>query len=137
VPFITWWPTHVPTARVCEEFITALDVLPSFAHITGASLPQGHALDGFDVSDVWLGRKDARSPRTTLYSLYGLNKKRLESLRSDHWKLHLLESPALYDLGSDPAESRDVSSEHPDIVRSLSRIAKEIRKTTGIPEPAP
>jgi arylsulfatase A-like enzyme len=135
VPFITWWPKHIPAARVCDEFVSALDVLPSFAQLIGAPLPKDLALDGYDVSAVWLGAKDARSPRTTLYSVYGLNRKRLESLRSEHLKLHLLDSPALYDLRSDPAESHDVSSEHPDIVRRLNDIAKGIRQETGIPEP--
>jgi arylsulfatase A-like enzyme len=134
VPFIARWPGHVPAGRVCDEFISALDMLPTLAHLSGAILPESLVLDGFDISPILLGKREAHSPRTTLYSLYGLNKNRLESMRSGQWKLHLTHPPSLYDLGADVSESTDVSSEHPDIVKHLSELARHIRVETGLPD---
>ena len=71
---------HRYAARVCDEFVSTLDFLPTFARLAGAeNLPP--ALDGFDMGPVLFGEKGARSRRATLYSLYGLNQRRLESMR--------------------------------------------------------
>lgn len=134
VPCIAWWPGHVPAGRVCGEFISALDVLPTLAHLSRAILPENLVLDGYDVSAVLLGERGVQSPRTTLYSLYGLNKNRLESMRSGQWKLHLLNPPALYDLGADVPESTNVSDQRPDVVAHLIELAKRARAETGIPD---
>ena len=134
VPFLARWPGHVPAGRVCSEFISSLDMLPTLAHLAGAALPSDLVLDGFDITPVLLGQKEAHSPRMTLYSLYGLNKNRLESMRSGQWKLHLLNPPALYDLRTDLPESTNVSDQHPDVVAHLIELARRARAETGIPD---
>jgi len=126
VPFIAWWPGKVPAGRVCDEFITALDMLPTFARIAGTTPPA--KLDGLDQLDVLLGRPGTKSLRTTLYSLYGYKERRLESMREGHWKLHLDAPPKLFDLRADLAESNDVAALHPEIVQRLLKLAVEFRK---------
>ena len=123
VPCIAWWPGHVPAGRVCDEFVSTLDLLPAFARLAGKEPPAN--LDGFDISPVLLGEKDARSPRTTLYSLYGYGKNRFESMREGSWKLHLGTPPRLYDLRSDLAETTDVAAQHPEIVERLLKLGKD------------
>lgn len=133
VPCIAWWPGKVPRGRVCSEFISTLDILPSLSRLAKARETGDPVLDGYDVSGVLLGVAGAHSPRTALYSLYGLNKKRLESMRSGSWKLHLTSPPALYDLSVDLAETRDVSSEYPEVVQELTRLAEQTRREIEIP----
>jgi arylsulfatase A-like enzyme len=128
-PCIAWWPGRVPPGRVCDEFVSTLDLLPTFAKLAGTS-PSAH-LDGFDISPLLLGKKGAHSPRTTLYSLYGYAKNRFESMREDRWKLHLSVPPNLYDLRSDLAETTDVSAQHPEIVQRLSKLADKAREDMG------
>lgn len=130
VPFIAWWPGKVPAARRSDDFITTLDLLPTFARLAGAELPKDRPLDGFDVSPVLLGEAGARSPRTTLYSLYGLNAKRQESMREGRWKLHLTTPPQLFDLTVDPGEATDVAAKHPEVVERLTGLAKAVRTET-------
>jgi arylsulfatase A-like enzyme len=122
VPCIAWWPGHVPSGRACDEFVSTLDLLPTFARLAGTE-PKLATLDGFDISPVLLGEKGAHSPRTTLYSLYGYGKNRFESMREGRWKLHLGPTPKLYDLRGDFTESADVAAQHPEIVQRLLKLA--------------
>jgi arylsulfatase A-like enzyme len=128
VPCIAWWPTHVPAGRVCHEFMSTLDVLPTLAAILRTQPPASRVLDGYDMSGVLLGRTGARSPRTTLYSLYGYQANRHEAMREGQWKLHLADPPELYDLRTDPAETTNVASEHTDVVERLTALAAQHRE---------
>ncbi len=130
VPFIAWWPGAVPASRVCDEFISTLDTLPTLARLAGAKPPESGKLDGYDVSSVLLGQQGARSPRSTLYSLYGYKANRLESFRDGQWKLHLSTPPELYDLKSNVAEAPNIAPQHPEIVRRLSESARQVREET-------
>lgn len=142
VPFIVWWPGHVPAGRVDSAMTTGLDLLPSFAKLSGATLPSNLVLDGRDVSAEWLGKgtpaatAPSSEPRT-LYSLYGLNKRRLESFREGNWKLHLSDPPALYDLAGDPGETTNVATQHQDVVQRLKDKAEQVRAETKIPAVQP
>lgn len=127
VPCIAWWPGHVPANRVCAEFLSTLDLLPTLAKLIEAPAPAN--LDGLDQLDLLLNPQ-AKSRRTTLYSLYGYKERRLESMREGRWKLHLGAKPMLFDLQADVSETTDVSAQHPDIVQRLTEAAKGVREAT-------
>jgi arylsulfatase A len=135
VPCLAWWPGSVPAGRVCDEFLSTLDVLPTFAALVGTECK--HAVDGYDVSAVLLGQDGARSPRTTLYSLYAINQNRLESFREGRWKLHLTIPPQLFDLSQNLAEAPDVAARHADLVQRLSAAAVRLREETLSANPQP
>jgi arylsulfatase A-like enzyme len=130
VPCLAWWPGKVPAARVCDEFICTLDLLPTLARLAGTPPPNSPALDGYDVSPVLLGVAGAKSPRTSLYSLYGYKERRLESFRERHWKLHLTTPPELYDLGNDVSETTNLAAQHADVVKRLDEAARQTREAT-------
>lgn len=119
VPLIAWWPGTVPKGRVCGEFVTALEVLPSIAQLSKNRLPTGRELDGYDISPLLLGKEGARSPRTSFFSIYGFAKNRFESARSGSWKLHRASPPQLYDLARDLGEAHNLAADFPDKVREL------------------
>lgn len=127
VPCIAWWPGKVPANRVCAEFVSTLDLLPTFAHLVETPAPAN--LDGLDQLGLLLDPQ-AKSRRTTLYSLYGYKERRLESMREGRWKLHLNPKPQLFDLQTDLGETTDASAQHPDIVQKLTEAAKSIREAT-------
>lgn len=135
VPCIAWWPGHVPASRVCDEFISTLDLFPTFARLIDSPLPVDRPLDGYDISSVLFGANYPSSPRRTLYSLYGYKQNRRESFREDRWKLHVSKPPELYDLATDLAEASNVAAQHPELVERLSDAARHVREVTGaLPE---
>jgi arylsulfatase A len=134
VPFLAWWPAHIRASRVCADFITALDLLPTLAGLAGAAIPAPQPPDGRDLSSSWLGQEGSATPRdATLYAVYGYREKRLESIRTGPWKLHLTSPPALYNLSGDLGESTDVAGQHPEFIRRLSERAASLRLETRIP----
>ena len=124
VPCIMKWPVKIPAGKVNGELATTIDLLPTFASITGAALPV-HKIDGLDILPLIIGDQ-MESPRESLYYYYGRNN--LEAVRYKNWKLvlpHISRSyagvlpandgipgpyrrdtvaMALYDLRRDPGE---------------------------------
>lgn len=138
VPLIAWRPGTVPAARVNDEFITALDLWPTFAALTSADVPKTVQLDGHDISALFRGQPLVRPSRELLlYSVYGANRQRVESIRNAQWKLHLKPPVQLYDLKADAGEAANIASEYPDLLQRLSAIAEQTRRDTGISAPPP
>jgi arylsulfatase A-like enzyme len=83
-PFIARWPGHVPEARTTDEFVTAMDVHATIAHIIGAQLPPVKQ-DGIDLTPLLLGRPGAKGRSEFWY--YSTDE--LHAVRQGEWKLHL------------------------------------------------
>jgi arylsulfatase A-like enzyme len=120
VPFIAWWPGRLPAGRVCDDFLTTLELLPTIAAATGAKPARNVKLDGFDMLPVLRG--DKPSPRTEMFWEW----REQRAARVGKWKW--LESPkgggSLFDLSADLGEQRDLSGEQPEMLRQIqSRFA--------------
>lgn len=138
MPFIVRWPGHVPAGRVDERsLLSAVDLFPTLCAFAGAAVPQGAKLDGLDVSGAWLGTPvEKRGP---LFWEYGRNDKffhfgpdRSPSLavRRDNWKLLVNpdgSKPELYDLATDPAETRNLASANPALTKELVGLVEDWR----------
>jgi arylsulfatase len=159
VPFIAWWPDHVPEGAVCGEMACAIDLLPTFAKLIGAKLPK-HKIDGLDIWPLLAGQKDARNPHEA-YFFYGVpfgswSGAQLESVRTREWKLivphsyrtlggrkpgmdgwpgeyvkELIRVPELYDMRSDIEEKQNVAEKHPEIVKRMLELAEQCRVDLG------
>ena len=62
-PCIAWWPGKVPGGTTSQAIGSTLDLFPTIVKLAGGKLPTDRELDGFDLSQVLLG-KDARGPAT-------------------------------------------------------------------------
>jgi arylsulfatase len=56
------WPGHIAPGRVSNEIVHGVDLFPTIAAITGASVPTDRPIDGVDQSGFFLG-KSAKSAR--------------------------------------------------------------------------
>ncbi len=148
VPFIARWPEHLHENSVSDAYAMTIDLLPTFAGLTGTKLPEHH-IDGKDIWPV-LTHATEESPHEALFFYYG---RQLQAIRSGNWKLHLPHTyrvvdqvgadgfPGtytfpetgleLYDLSLDIAESNDVAAEHPEVVTYLSGLADSVRAVLG------
>lgn len=133
VPFIVRWPTRIPEGRVSGELVTAMDLLPTIARLTGSALPGDRVIDGHDIWPILSGDEQAKSPYEAFY-YYRDN--RLQAVRSGKWKLHVFRpetgtTQILYDLEADVGETTDVSDQYPEVVRRLEALAEKAREDLG------
>lgn len=85
VPFLVRWPGRVPQARVSDELLTGLDLLPSLAALVGGKLPTERKIDGVDLSPLLLGKPDAKG--RAAFACYSGSE--LHAVRRGQWKLHV------------------------------------------------
>jgi len=150
-PTMFRWPGRIPSGRVTEVLATGMDFLPTFARLAGAPLPDDRVLDGHDLWPVLSGTRDSTPYDHFFYYRGG----ELQAVRRGRWKLHVphtypsmvggvagqdgqvgRETPgriglALYDLETDPAESRDVAADHADVVSELLALMETGRQDIG------
>lgn len=148
---VVWWPGVIPAGTKCSVPAMTIDILPTVAHLIGAKLPD-HKIDGKNIWPLLSGEPGATSPHEAYYFYYG---RQLQAVRRGKWKLHFPHSYAtlsgrpggtgglpaktdraeiglsLFDLEADIGETTNVASEHPDVVRRLSRLADAMRKELG------
>jgi arylsulfatase len=150
VPAIWRWPGQIEAGSVCPKMASTLDVLPTLAAITGATLPEA-PIDGVDIVPLLVGEEEANPRNRFLFYYDG----QLRGIREGRWKRvyeHRTRSyvgvepgmdgvpgpyayptvpDALYDLDTDVGETTDVSGAHPEIVARLDALAEEARDALG------
>lgn len=121
VPAMACWPGTIKPGRVSDQTMMGIDLLPTMAAIAGAALPKDAQLDGVNLFSHLVESQDL-APRPVFWGI----KNRLAVRRGDYKLITTTDftNPALYNLKSDLGESKDVSENHPDLVRELLRILK-------------
>lgn len=150
-PTIFWWPDRIPAGTRCKELASTIDILPTVGGLIGAELPK-RKIDGKNIADLITGKEGAKSPHEAFPVYYN---GKLRAVRDSRWKLvfphkfrTLGDAPggengsyvdyvqknlslSLFDLKTDPGETRDVSAEHPQKVRRLRKAATAIIDEIG------
>ncbi len=137
VPLILAGPGIAPGR--CDALVYLLDLLPTVCDLVGAPIPPG--LDGVSLRPL-LERR-SRAVREDLFTAY---RDCQRAVRDDRWKLiryPLIDRTQLFDLASDPAETRDLSADPdqgPRIARMMSLLAERQRQfgdraPLRVPEP--
>jgi len=114
-PTLAWWPQTIPAGSVCDELVTAMDLLPTFVRLAGGKVPADRVIDGRDVGALLKGAPGARSPHDRFFYHQG---DALRAVRSGSWKL--FRSGQLFHLGKDIGETKNVAAKHPEIVARLT-----------------
>jgi arylsulfatase A len=150
--FIARWPGKIPANSVCDVPAMTIDLLPTIARLTGASLPE-QKIDGLDIWPLLAGEPGAKNPHAGYYHYYKQNE--LQAVRSGDWKLVFAHDsrsmqgqapgkdgipgkyrnekvePALYNLREDLGEKKDVAAANPEVVKRLEALAEEARADLG------
>lgn len=121
IPFFMKWNGKVPEGRRFQAPITTLDVAPTVLAAAGIEEPNAE-MDGVNLLP-WLLSSEQPSPDRALYWRYGDR----YAMRKGAWKIvreRGQEGFALYNLGDDPGEIRDLAAARPELLESMkSRLA--------------
>lgn len=130
VPFLFRWPQRVPAGKVTDEFLTALEIVPTLLAASGAKVAPEVVLDGFDMLPILRGEQP--SPRTEMY----WQRRGDKAARVGHWKwLESAKGKGLYDLRTDLGETRDLSAEQPEVLAMMKERFAAWRKAMDETEP--
>jgi len=151
VPFIARWPPKIRPGSQSDRTICHTDLMATCAALLKTKLPENAGEDSVSFLPALLGETNsANRPSIVNHSSKGRF-----AIREDAWKLEFcpgsggwasptdeaaikqnLPQVQLYDLGTDIAETRNLSSEHPEIVARLkARLESEITNGRSTPGP--
>ncbi len=132
VPCLAWMPGRIKPA-VTTELVQAMDWFPTALSMAGVALPDGVPLDGVNLSPLLL--ENQTLPQRPYFFYRG---PQLSACRIGPWKAHFVtqggfggqpkvqhDPPLLYHLGDDPAESKDVASQHPEVLEKIQAAVRQ------------
>jgi arylsulfatase A-like enzyme len=139
VPGIFWAPGRIAPATV-SQMGAQLDLVPTIAGLTGATLPGDRPLDGVDLGPALLQGASSARPSFPYW-----RDDELMAFRQGPWKAHFITRgaygrgeprtehapPKLFHLDVDPGEQFDVAAEHPDVVAALTAAARAHRESVS------
>ncbi|MHC4248472.1 MAG: sulfatase-like hydrolase/transferase [Planctomycetota bacterium] len=141
VPCVMRWPAKIPAGTECKEPATAMDLLPTFAAMTGAKPPPELELDGHDIQNLMMGGPQGRTPYDAFYY------KGDEAVRSGNWKYRVgrrygmwsgvraKENPKetqLFNLTDDPGEANNVIEQRPDVAERMKKMFAQTPGQKGV-----
>ena len=151
VPFIARWKGTIAPGSTSAQTICLTDLMATCAAITGATLPDNAAEDSFNLLPVLLGKDGGKPVRDyTLHQTISL----ALAIRRGPWKyldhrgsggngydkgeLQRFALPdaaptapgQLYNLDTDPGETKNLHAAHPEIVKELKALL-EASKSSG------
>jgi len=134
VPAMVWWPGHLEGGRNSGQVMTAMDLLPTLAGAAGVQPRAAGPLDGKNLLGALLsGRVESREdlffaisdPAFYSYAVFHGEWKLVRRIRKNDGQTF----NALFRIEEDPNESRDLSRQHPDLVKDLGARIEAWRAT--------
>lgn len=113
VPGLLEWPARFPEPRVVQAPCSTSDYLPTVLDVLGLE-PKGLPLDGISLLPLLTGEREQRG------SPIGFQSGKQASWVGDRYKLYVMgEEVMLFDLVSDPAESKDLAQSEPELLKKM------------------
>ena len=123
VPFLMHWPAGgLNKGHDVDELTHMVDIVPTLLDLTGVKKPEAVKFDGLSIAKLlpsgsevtdWPDRyviSDSQRVRDPI-------KWRGSAVMSKKWRLIL--GKKLYEIGVDPGQKKDVSKEHPEVVKEM------------------
>ncbi|OYW24816.1 MAG: hypothetical protein B7Z55_01105 [Planctomycetales bacterium 12-60-4] len=125
VPFIARWPGKIPPGRTSEYLGYFPDILPTIAEIAGAKAPAD--IDGVSIVPELIGEAAAGRKQPQHDYLYweigGWT-----AIRQGQWRAVRPKATQvweLYNLSTDPSESKNVANVNPAVLSKLTELAAQ------------
>jgi arylsulfatase len=141
VPAIISFPGVAKISGINHEFMSVMDLLPTFLEIAGANHP-GESYRGREVLPVtgksFLPFLEGKADRVHDVPLYGFSVHRRQGLQYGDLKLVRLPEPEgngewrLFDLGSDPGETENLAASMPETLDDMVVRWEAFASETGI-----
>ncbi|MDF2375774.1 MAG: sulfatase [Verrucomicrobiales bacterium] len=155
VPTIGWWPGTIEAGSSTDLMASTLDLLPTFAALTGDAFEPPVPIDGVDISCLFGTPLPTTSPRNT-FAYYGYFDSEhqyrdedavlLHAVREGRWKYYpkptrflqagteellVIERGALFDLKTDPGETFNFAGSHPDVIDRMRSLTQSYIEKLG------
>lgn len=151
VPAIMRWKNVMPAAQISRQVVGIIDIAPTLAALAGAEMPEDRVIDGKNLFPLMTGEDPTEALHEVYYHYAGTW---LQAVRAGKWKLHfarpekragiygecaawftnaaeVLPEDLLFDLETDVGETRNLASEHPEVVQRLTELANRAREDIG------
>ena len=119
-PLFIRWPSTIEAGTKIPQICSVMDLLPTLAEIAGVKLTGTKPLDGVSFAPLLHGESDGWSERTLVHHWRGKVSIRTQQHRLD-------DRGRLYDIPSDPGQTRAVNDEEPEIAAELTAVAEAFR----------
>ncbi len=132
VPFLISWPAKLKPG-VYEQPVISLDFFATSVAQAGGAMPSDRKMDGVNLLPFLTGENKAAPHETLFWRSQGPGGN--YAARMGDWKFVRLgkNAPELYDLRSDIAESKNIASEHADVLAKLEAAVAAWDKETIAP----
>jgi arylsulfatase A len=118
VPFFARWPGKIPAGKQVAAPVQNIDLFPTLCEIARAPLPADRKLDGRSILPL-LRNGEGESPHRYLFHQWT----RVRPNPDQNWAVHegrwKLANGLLFDLETDPGETRDLAADQPQRVREM------------------
>ncbi|NIB38598.1 sulfatase [Pseudomaricurvus alkylphenolicus] len=145
VPTVAYWPGTIAGQTRPAGMATMMDWLPTFARLSGASVPSDRVIDGKDITGLLTGNGE-REAQELFYYMKG----ELRAYRSGEWKLKLPfkgmvgwlsvfnsglsrgHDMLLFNLKKDPQERNNLAEDNPQRVEQMLAEIREFKASLGV-----
>lgn len=144
IPYIVRWPGKVKAGTKNSELICLTDFMATFADLAGAKIPEHAGEDSISALPAYLGKNQKPIREAVVHhSINGSF-----SIRQGKWKLELCRDSGgwceprpgsklaktlppiqLYDMEKDVKEQKNIYREHPEVVKKLTALLEQYKKS--------
>jgi hypothetical protein len=140
VPCFVRWPGRIAPNSEVPELAAHIDLLPTLLDACGLTPPADVKLDGKSLWPLVKGEHPEWPDRTLFIQWHrGDAPEAFRDCAALTQQYKLVNGKELYDLQADPAESKDIATDHPDIVQRLraeyETWFKDVSSTRGYDPP--
>lgn len=109
--------------------------MPTFARLAGFALPKDRVIDGFDQTDLLMGKSKLGNRDHYFYhsGSHGVRKGKWKLLKANRWSPKIMKRRSypkdfgtneveLYNLDEDIGEENNLASQYPEIVKELNSL---------------